>query len=157
MENEHNVITHHPSSRFREVANAFAEDIARLERDVPTGGFSSEDEVNDAVDKLDSLAQTAVSADVAKARELERMGADLMREHSFVSDCVQPKCGELRAACAKAERAVSARRVVLLRFLALFDALEALSKWCSTAAGHLERESGGGGGGRGGHNKSQVI
>ena len=38
---------------------------------MPTGGFSSEDEVNDAVDKLDSLAQTAVSVDVAKARELE--------------------------------------------------------------------------------------
>ena len=52
--------------RFREVANAFAEDVARLERDVPTGGFSSECEVNDAVDKLDSLAQTAVAVDVAR-------------------------------------------------------------------------------------------
>ena len=77
------------------------------------------------------------------------MGSDLLREHSFVSDCVQPKCGELRAACAKAERAVSARRELLLRFLALFDALEALNKWCSTAAGHLERDRG--------HNKSLVI
>ena len=58
--------------RFREVVNAFAEDLARLERDVPTGGFSSEDEVNDAVDKLDSLSQTAIAADVARATELEQ-------------------------------------------------------------------------------------
>ena len=58
--------------RFREIANAFAEDIARLEREVPSGGFSSEDEVNDAVDKLDSLAQTAVAVDVQRARELEQ-------------------------------------------------------------------------------------
>ena len=58
--------------RFREVANAFAEDVARLEREVPSGGFSSEDEVNDAVDKLDSLAQTAVAVDVQRARELEQ-------------------------------------------------------------------------------------
>ena len=59
-------------TRFREVANAFAEDVARLEREVPSGGFSSEDEVNDAVDKLDSLAQTAVAVDVQRARELEQ-------------------------------------------------------------------------------------
>ena len=58
--------------RFREIANAFAEDVARLEREVPSGGFSSEDEVNDAVDKLDSLAQTAVAVDVQRARELEQ-------------------------------------------------------------------------------------
>ena len=76
------------------------------------------------------------------------MGSDLVREHSFVSDCVQPKCGELRAARARAERAVAARRAALLRFLALFEALEATAKWCSTAAGHLERDSTGG---RGGH------
>ena len=76
------------------------------------------------------------------------MGSDLVREHSFVSDCVQPKCGELRAARARAERAVAARRAALLRFLALFEALDALAKWCSTAAGHLERDSTGG---RGGH------
>lgn len=73
------------------------------------------------------------------------MGSDLLRDHSFVSDCVQPKCGELRAACVRVERAVSVRREVLLKFLELFDALEALNKWCSTAAGHLERDSGGGG------------
>ena len=89
------------------------------------------------------------------------MGTDLQREHPFVSDCVQPKCGELRAACARAERAVSARRTVLLRFLALFDALEALNKWCSTAAGHLERDTTAAGGVVNGrvahHNRSQVI
>ena len=51
--------------RFREIANAFADDFGRLERDVPTGGFASEDEANDAIDKLDSLART-VAADVAK-------------------------------------------------------------------------------------------
>ena len=60
----------------------------------------------------------------------------------------QPKCGELRAACAKAERAVAARRELLRKFMELFDALEGLNKWCSTAAGHLERDGSGGGGGR---------
>ena len=43
-----------------------------MEREVPSGGFSSEDEVNDAVDKLDSLAQTAVAVDLQRARELEQ-------------------------------------------------------------------------------------
>ena len=57
----------------------------------------------------------------------------------------QPKCGELRAACAKAERAVAARRELLRKFMELFDALEGLNKWCSTAAGHLERDGSGGG------------
>ena len=57
---------------FGEVASALADDVARLEREVPTGGFSSEDEVNDAVDKLDSLAQAGVAVDVERARELEQ-------------------------------------------------------------------------------------
>ena len=71
--------------RFREIANAFAEDVARLEREVPSGGFSSEDEVNDAVDKLDSLAQTAVAVDVQRARELEQ-GRTFLAAAGY-SDC----------------------------------------------------------------------
>ena len=71
--------------RFREVANAFAEDVARLEREVPSVGFSSEDEVNDAVDKLDSLAQTAVAVDVQRARELEQ--GRTLPEAAGYSDC----------------------------------------------------------------------
>ncbi len=131
-------------ARFRELANSFALHHERLEREVPSAaaavavGFGSAEEANAGLDKLDSIEE-ALAADVAKAADLEKMGEDLLGDHSFVSDCVQPKCSELKMMCAKSERALDEKRRLLHKFLELFDSLALLSKWCATATGHLER------------------
>ena len=82
--------------RFRELANTFSDNEKQV-RDLPLGGNNPE-EVNAALDKIDSCAQT-LAMEGAKARELSKMGQDLLADHNFAVDCVQPKCNELKMMC----------------------------------------------------------
>jgi hypothetical protein len=127
--------------RFRDLANDFAESLERLNRDLPMVGLGSAEEVNAALDKVDSFSET-LAVDVVKARELEKLGQDLLGDHSFVSDCVQPKCSELKMMCSKSKRMQDEKRRVLHKFLDLFDSLESLNKWCATSSNHLDRAVG---------------
>ena len=90
-------------SRFRELSATFA-DSERAVRDLPTGGATAE-EVNAALDKVETCAQS-LKADGLKARELSKMGQDLLQDHNFAADCVQPKCNELKMMCQKLEHMV---------------------------------------------------
>ena len=93
-------------SRFRELANTFAVS-ERAVRDLPVGGHRTAEEVNAALDKVETCAQS-LAHDGARARELSKMGQDLLQDHNFAADCVQPKCNELKMMCQKLEHMVRA-------------------------------------------------
>ena len=82
--------------RFREIANSFV-DNERQVRDLAVCGNNPE-EINAALDKIDSCAQ-ALAMESVKARELSKMGQELLADHNFAVDCVQPKCNELKMMC----------------------------------------------------------
>lgn len=123
-------------TRFREIANSFAE-IERVIRDLPVSGSSME-EVNAALDRVDSCAQT-LAIQGTKARDLGKLGQELLGDHNFTADCVQPKCTELKVMCQKQELLLQDKRQILHKFLDLMESLETLNKWCVTATEHLNR------------------
>lgn len=123
--------------RFRELANVFAEN-ERLVRDLPVSGSSTE-EVNAALDKVDSCAQT-LAIEGTKAKSLAKLGQELLSDHNFAADCVQPKCTELKMMCQKLEMLLNEKRRLLHKFLDLMDSLESVNKWCLTASEHLDRD-----------------
>ena len=103
-------------SRFRELANTFA-NSERAVRDLPLGGNTAE-EVNAALDKVETCAQS-LAQDGARARELSKMGQDLLADHNFAADCVQPKCNELKMMCQKLEHMVSCNKLPALKKVSL--------------------------------------
>lgn len=121
--------------RYRELANTFAEND-RMVRELPISGSSTE-EVNAALDKIDSVTQS-VSIAMTKARELTKLGQDLMNAHNFATDCVQPKITELKMICQKLELMLNEKRRLLHKFLDLMDCLDLVAKWCTTATDHLD-------------------
>ena len=125
-------------TKFRDLATSFSE-TERLIRELPMSGSSME-EINAALDKVDSCAQT-LSIQGNKARELAKLGQDLLGDHNFTVDCVQPKCSELKLMCQKQEILLNDKRRVLHKFLDLMDCLEGVNKWCSTASEHLNRDA----------------
>ena len=67
-------------------------------------------------------------------------GQDLLDDHRFTVDCVQPKCTELRRLVQKLEVMLSEKRRILHKFLDLIDGIEAANKWSSSALSHLSRQ-----------------
>ncbi len=106
-------------SRFRELAASLAsleEASARLP--APRGARSEEDaaEIDACLDAADACGQ-ALQVEQARARELARLGQELLQEHHFAADCVQPKCAEVRAVCQRLEAVVAERRRLLHRWV----------------------------------------
>ena len=88
--------------------------------------------------QIDSVAQS-LAVDGAKARELSKIGQELLQDHNFALDCVQPKCSELKIMCQKLEHLLTEKRRMLHKFLDLFDGVQSINKWCDTSMDHLSR------------------
>ena len=88
--------------------------------------------------QIDSVAQS-LAVDGAKARELSKIGQELLQDHNFALDCVQPKCSELKMICQKLEHLLTDKRRMLHKFLDLFDGVQSINKWCDTSMDHLSR------------------
>ena len=58
----------------------------------------------------------------------------MVSEHAFAADCVQPKCAELKRACAQVESTLADKRAVLHQLVDLYDCLEASGKWSLAAS-----------------------
>jgi len=124
-------------NEFRDLSNKFNENekiILRLEM-----SGSCLEEVNAELDKLDSVME-ALSVDALKAKKLAKAGHQLIAEHAFARDCLEPKCYELKMMCKRQEVLFLERRSALLKFLDLFDGLENVTKWCTTVTQHLNRD-----------------
>ena len=121
----------------RELSNKFNENEKIIQRLQMSG--SCLEEVNAELDKLDSVME-ALSIDAHKAKKLAKAGHELIAEHAFARDCLEPKCSELRTMCKRQEILFLERRRSLLKFLDLFDGLENVSKWCTTTTQHLNRD-----------------
>ena len=124
-------------NEFRELSNKFNEN-EKIIKKLPMSGSCIE-EVNAELDKLDSVIE-ALTVDVHKAKNLAKAGHELMLEHAFARDCLEPKCTELKILCKRQEILFLERRRALLKFLDLYEALENISKWCETASQHLSRD-----------------
>jgi len=70
--------------------------------------------------QIDSFAQS-LAVDGAKARELSKIGQELLQDHNFALDCVQPKCSELKMMCQKLELLLTEKRRMLHKFLDLVN------------------------------------
>lgn len=88
--------------------------------------------------KIDEFAQS-LAIDSAKARELSKIGQELLQDHNFALDCVQPKCLELKTLCQKLENLITEKRQIVLKFLDLFDGVQSIKKWCDTSTSHLSK------------------
>lgn len=73
-------------------------------------------------------------------KKISFTGQDLLDDHRFTVDCVQPKCSELRRSVQKLEVLLGEKRGILHKFLDLIDGIEAANKWSASALGHLERQ-----------------
>ena len=124
--------------RFRDISAQLAHVEAQEGSLCATGNCA--EEVDAAFDRLESCAEAARIVG-AKALELSGAGAELLAEHEFVADSVRPKCAELDAACARLDANLGAKRRSLLKFRELFDALDSLCKWSTTADTHIERDN----------------
>merc|ERR1719233_1457003 len=124
-------------NEFRDLSNKFNENEKIIHRLEMQG--SCLEEVNAELDKLDSVME-AMSVDALKAKKLSKAGQQLIAEHAFARDCLEPKCFELKTMCKRQEGLFLERRSALLKFLDLFDWLENISKWCTTVTQHLNRE-----------------
>ncbi len=80
--------------------------------------------------------------DGAKARELSKIGQELLQDHNFALDCVQPKCSELKIMCQKLENLLTEKRRVLHKFLDMFEGVQSINKWCNTSTEHLNKSGG---------------
>ena len=103
--------------RFREIANSFV-DNERHVRDLAVCGNNPE-EINAALDKIDSCAQ-ALAMESVKARELSKMGQELLADHNFAVDCVQPKCNELKMMCQVRETFLMYNYIILSPLLNVY-------------------------------------
>ena len=72
------------------------------------------------LDKFDSVVDT-LSEDVEAAVALSKVGNDLIIEHEFARDSLEPKCTQLRIMCKTQEILFLERRQTLLKFLDLFE------------------------------------
>lgn len=122
---------------FRELSNKFNENEKIIKKLTVSG--ENLEEVSAALDELDSVIE-ALSVDVIKAKNLAKGGQDLIMEHAFSRDCLEPKCSELKIMCKRQELLFLERRRALLKFLDLFESLENIRKWCQTATEHLSRD-----------------
>ncbi len=124
-------------TRFREISAQLATHEADLH--AFSTSVSHADEANALLDSLDQL-----SADLAvksgKARDLIKLGQDLLSDHRFAADCVQPKCSELRRQLQKLEVILEEKRRSVHKFLDLIEGIEAANKWSSSALEHLDRQ-----------------
>ena len=114
-------------NEFQTLSNRFKEN-EKLLLGLKMSGSSLE-EVNAHLDKLESVTED-ISADAIKAKKLAKAGYQLISEHSFVRDSLEPKCYELKMMCKRQEVLFMERRQALLKFLDLYDALEDCAKWC---------------------------
>ena len=71
---------------------------------------------------------------------LSKVGSDLILEHEFARDSLEPKCTQLRIMCKTQEILFLERRQTLLKFVDLFEGLESLAAWCSTTTQHLNMD-----------------
>ena len=92
--------------------------------------------MSELLDKFDTVVE-AVSEDVEAAVALSKLGGDLVLQHEFARDSLEPKCTQLRIMCKTQEILLLERRQTLMKFLDLFDGLTSLTSWCSTATHHL--------------------
>ena len=67
-------------------------------------------------------------------------GQDLLDDHRFTVDCVQPKCTELRRLVQKLEVMCTEKRRIVHKFFDLIDGIEATNKWSNSALSHLNRQ-----------------
>jgi len=124
-------------TQFRELAFKFSEN-EKIIRKLPVTGANLH-EVNKELDRFDNVME-AFSIDVQRANNLSKVGSDLILEHEFARDSLEPKCTELRIMCKRQEILFLEKRQILLKFLDLFEELEKLSKWCSTATQHMNMD-----------------
>lgn len=82
----------------------------------------------------------AFTEDIEAAVALSKVGNDLIVEHEFARDSLEPKCTQLRIMCKTQEILFLERRQTLLKFLDLFEGLDNLSKWCNTTRQHLNMD-----------------
>ena len=88
------------------------------------------------LDKFDGVTET-LNEDIEAAVALSKVGSDLILEHEFARDSLEPKCTQLRIMCKTQEILLLERRQTLMKFLDLFEGLSSLTTWCSTASHHL--------------------
>ena len=124
-------------TEFRELSHKFSENEKIINKLTVTG--ANLHEVNKALDRFDNVIE-AFALDVQKAIKLSKIGSDLILEHEFARDSLEPKCTELRIMCKRQEILFLERRQTLLKFLDLFEELEKLSKWCTTATQHMNMD-----------------
>mgnify|MGYP001395926024 FL=1 len=96
-------------------------------------------QVSELLDKFDNVVD-ALSEDVETAVALSKVGSDLILEHEFARDSLEPKCTQLRIMVKTQEILFLERRQTQLKFVDLFEGLSALSAWCSTASHHLNMD-----------------
>ena len=96
-------------------------------------------QVSELLDKFDNVVD-ALSEDVEGAVALSKVGSDLILEHEFARDSLEPKCTQLRIMVKTQEILFLERRQTQLKFVDLFEGLSALSAWCSTASHHLNMD-----------------
>lgn len=96
-------------------------------------------QVSELLDKFDNVVD-ALSEDVEAAVALSKVGSDLILEHEFARDSLEPKCTQLRIMVKTQEILFLERRQTQLKFVDLFEGLSALSAWCSTASHHLNMD-----------------
>ena len=82
----------------------------------------------------------AFTEDIEAAVALSKVGSDLILEHEFARDSLEPKCTQLRIMCKTQEILFLERRQTLLKFVDLFEGLESLAAWCSTTTQHLNMD-----------------
>ena len=128
-------------NEFQELVVRFKEN-EKIIQDIPVTG-SDLTEVNAHLDSLENLMEVqhylslekknkkifeGIAIDVHKAKRLSKAGQQLMSEYSFTRDSIETKCLELRSVCKKIEIIFTQRRQSLLKFLDLFEGIEAISK-----------------------------
>ena len=123
-------------TEFRELSHKFSENEKIIQKLSVSG--SNLYEVIKQLDKFDNVIE-AFAMDVQKANKLSKVGSDLILEHEFARDSLEPKCTELRIMCKRQEILFLERRQTLLKFLDLFEELDK-SKWCTTASQHMHMD-----------------
>ena len=96
-------------------------------------------QVSELLDKLDNIME-AFTEDIEAAVALSKVGSDLILEHEFARDSLEPKCTQLRIMCKTQEILFLGKRQTLLKFVDLFEGLESLAAWCSTTTQHLNMD-----------------
>ena len=109
------------------MANKFAEN-EKIIRNLPVAGsnlyevrvpnFANisqfHNQVSELLDKFDTVVE-ALSEDVEAAVALSKLGGDLVLQHEFARDSLEPKCTQLRIMCKTQEILFLERRQVVSR------------------------------------------